>query len=397
MNELLQRAGELLDRMTEDRRWLHGHAETGLELPMTRDYVSRRLHEMGLEPRPCGRCGVIADVGRGERFVLLRADMDALPIAEEADVPFACPTGAMHACGHDLHAAMLLGAAQMLKEREHELPGRIRLMFEPGEEILSGAQDMINAGLLTGGEPVAAFMLHVLTSIALPVGTAIVSAPGVSAPAAAFFRIGVQGKGCHGAMPFDGVDPITVAAHIVLGLQQIQTRELAMSENAVMTLGMLQAGEGANVIPDRAEMAGSMRAFGDDTMAFMLRRAEEIACQTAQLFRATAEFSVTSGTPTLLNDAGLSTLGASALRSLLGAERALLSSDLGGDSRKSTGSEDFAAVTHAVPSLMIALAAGRPEDGHAYPAHHPMATFDESAMPTGAAALVTLALAALEK
>lgn len=397
MNELLARAGALLDRMTEDRRWLHGHAETGFELPMTRDYVCRRLREIGLEPRPCGRCGVIADVGRGERFVLLRADMDALPIVETADVPFACPSGAMHACGHDLHAAMLLGAAQLLKEREQELPGRIRLMFEPAEEILSGAQDMLSDGLLSGGEPVAAFMLHVLTNTALPVGTVVVSSPGVSAPAASFFRIGVQGKGCHGATPFAGVDPITVAAHIVLGLQQIQTRELAMSESAVMTLGMLQAGDSANVIPDRAEMAGSMRAFADDTMTFMLRRAEEIACQTAQIFRARADFTVTSSAPTLLNDAALSVLGASALRELLGPERALLSGELGGDSRKSTGSEDFAAVSHAVPSLMIALAAGRAEDGHAHPAHHPMTTFDESAMPTGAAALVTLALAALEK
>ena len=264
------------------------------------------------------------------------------------------------------------------------------------EEILSGAEETLCSGLLDGSEPVAAFMLHVLTNIDLPVGTAIVSAPGVSAPAAAFFRIGVQGKGCHGAMPHTGVDPISTAAHIVLGLQQLQTRELAMSDAAVLTLGMLQAGESANVIPDRAEMAGTLRAFDDGVMERLLRRTEEIARGTAQVFRAEAGFTVTSHTPTLLNAEAPSAMALTALQSLLGADRALRSDQLGGDGRKSTGSEDFAEISHAVPSVMIALAAGRPADGHCHPAHHPKTTFDEAALPTGAAAYAALALTALQ-
>ncbi len=396
MNDLLHRAEAMADRLTADRRWLHAHAETGFDLTETYRYVWNSLEEMGYAPRRCGRCGMVADVGAGERFVLLRADMDALPIREEADVACACMNDRMHACGHDMHTAMLLGAARLLKEQEAALPGRVRLMFQPAEEILSGAQDMLDGGLLEGGEPLAAFMLHVLTNLDLPVGTAIVSAPGVSAPAAAFFEIVIQGKGCHGAMPNTGVDPVTVAAHTVLNLQQIQTRELAMSENCVLTIGKLQAGESANVIPDTAHMAGTLRAFGDDTVAYMLRRTEEIAVQTAQLFRAEATFRITSHTPTLKNDARQSALALKALRELLGDGKALLSSDLGGEGRKSTGSEDFAAVSHAAPSVMIALAAGRPADGHDHPAHHPMTTFDESALPAGAAAYATLAVAALE-
>ena len=318
MQDLLKQVEAMVPQLTADRRWLHAHAETGFDLPETHRYVWEALTEMGLKPRRCGRSGIVADVGAGERLVLLRADMDALPIREEAAIPFACTEGRMHACGHDLHTAMLLGAARLLKAREAQLPGRVRLMFEPAEEILSGAEDMLQSGLLEGGEPAAAFMLHVLTNIDLPAGTAIVSAAGVSAPAAAFFRIGVQGKGCHGAMPHTGVDPLSTAAHIVLSLQQLHARELAMSDAAALTLGMLQAGEGANVIPDRAEMAGTIRAFDDGVMEMLLHRAEEIVRGTAAVFRARADFAVTSCAPTLLNAEGPCETAMTALRALLG-------------------------------------------------------------------------------
>ncbi len=395
MTDLLTRAEALAPQIENDRHWLHAHAETGFGLEETFAYVMKTLEQMGLHPKKCGRCGIFADIGTGDKTVLLRADMDALPIREEASLPFACENGCMHACGHDMHTSMLLGAARLLKERESELSGRVRLMFQPAEEILGGARDMLDDGLLEGVKPEAAFMIHVLTNMDLPVGTAIVSAPGVSAPAAAFFEIAIQGKGCHGAMPNTGVDPITVAAHTVLSLQQIQTRELAMSDNCVLSIGMLQAGDSANVIPDKALMQGTLRAFGDDTVAFMLRRAEEISVQTARLFRAEATFRVTSSTPTLLNGEEQSRQALTALQRLLGQDRALLSSQLGGDNRKSTGSEDFAEVSHAVPAVMVALAAGRPGEGHDHPAHHPMTTFDEKALPVGAAAYAAMAVEAL--
>ena len=394
--ELMQRAEDMAAQLREDRRWLHAHAETGFDLKETFAYVWRQLEGIGLSPRKCGRCGIVAEIGQGGRVVLFRADMDALEIREETDASWASQTGRMHACGHDLHTAMLLGAARLLKEREGSLPGRVRLMFQAAEEILGGAEDMLQDGLLTPEKPAAAFMIHVLTNIDLPTGTAIVSAPGVSAPAAAFFEIRFQGKGCHGAMPHTGVDPIPAAAHTVLALQQIQTRELPMGEPAVLTIGMLQAGQSANVLPDAAVMRGTLRAYDDETFAQMLRRAEEIAGQTAQVYRTGASFRVTSQTPTLLNDAALSCLAQTALRELLGDARALLSSDMPGCGVRSTGSEDFAAVSHAVPSVMVALAAGRPGDGHRFPAHHPRTTFDEAALPAGAAVYAALALRALE-
>lgn len=395
MNDLLAQMDSR--RLTADRRTLHAHAETGFDLQETFSYVWEQLTEAGLEPVKCGKCGITADIGQGERGVLLRADMDALAIREEADVPFACTGGCMHACGHDMHTAMLLEAARYFKRHETELPGRVRLMFQPAEELLLGAADMLADGLLDGAEVCAAFMIHVLTNIDLPAGTVIVSAPGVSAPAAGMFEISIQGKGCHGAMPHTGVDPVTIAAHTVLNLQQIQTRELSLAQPCALTIGMLQAGDAANIIPDRALMKGSLRAFDDETQTYLLRRVEEIARGTSALFHGSAEMRLTSSAPTLVNDARLSQEAVPALRALLGEERVLLSGDLGGDARKSSGSEDFANVSHAVPSLMVALAAGRPQEKYAYPAHHPRAMFDEAALPVGAVVYVQLALNVLKK
>jgi hippurate hydrolase len=290
---------------------------------------------------------------------------------------------------------MLLGAARLLKERESCLSGRVRLMFQPAEELLQGAQDMLDHGLLDGGTPSAAFMLHVLTGLDLPAGTAIVSAPGVSAPSAATFEVRIQGKGCHGAMPHTGVDPITTAAHIVLALQQIGTRELSLTQSAALTIGMLQAGDTANVIPDRAVLRGSMRAFDADTHDFILNRIREISGQTAAVFRAAADTEVLSACPTLLNDAELSGKALSALQRLLTPQRALLSSSLAGSGSRFSGSEDFASVSHAVPSVMVALAAGQTNQGYVHPAHHPQTRFDESVLPTGAAIYAALAMAAM--
>lgn len=383
-------------RVTEARRYLHAHAETGFDLHDTFSYVWNALVDMGLSPSKCGKCGIVADLGRGEKSVLLRADMDALSIREEANVPFASTNGCMHACGHDMHTAMLLEAARLLKARENDLGGRIRLMFQPAEEPLLGAADMLQNGLLDGIKPCAAFMIHVLTNIDLPTGTVIVSAHGVSAPAAGMFEIRIKGKGCHGAMPHTGVDPITIAAHTVLNLQQIQTRELSLTQRCALTIGMLQAGDTANVIPDSAVLRGSLRAFDEETHQYLIRRVEEIAVQTAAMFHGSAEVQRMGGAPTLINDKALSQSTLSALRTLLGDDKVLMSSDLGGDGAKSSGSEDFANVSHAVPSLMVALAAGNPKDGYNVPAHNPQTRFDESALSVGAAVYATMAVNALK-
>ncbi|MGN0779706.1 MAG: M20 family metallopeptidase [Aristaeellaceae bacterium] len=396
-NRLLTQAQAMQEQIRADRRYLHSHPETGFELEETFDYVWKALTDMGLEPQKCGRKGITALLGQGEKVVMLRADMDALPIREDTGLPFASDSGRMHACGHDMHTAMLLGAARLLKAREKELPGRVKLMFQPAEECFQGAADMMADGLLDNPRPDAAMMIHVMTGLPIPTGTVIVSAPGISAPAANMFEIRIQGKGCHGAMPHTGIDPVNVAAHTVLALQAINSRELSPSDNAALTIGMMQAGDTANVIPDKAVLRGSLRALDDESHQLIRQRLQEITEMTAKTFRATAELTFTSGCPTLLNDKELSGMAVRCLQELLGPGKALLSSQLGGGAAKSSGSEDFANVSHTVPSLMMALAAGAPDQGCGYPAHHPKTCFDEDALPVGAAVYAQVALTFLEE
>ena len=400
---LLREAEQLRETVLSERRTLHANAETGFDLTQTLAFVKKELTEMGLQPVDCGRAGVIALVGGkkpGKTF-LLRADMDALPIEEQADVPFASKNGRMHACGHDLHTAMLLGAARLLKAHEDEIAGTVKLMFQPAEEIFEGSHDMIEAGLLENPKVDAALMIHVMAGMPFAPGTVIVSGPGVSAPAADYFEIKVQGKGCHGSMPNTGVDPLTAAAHILIALQEIQARELALGDRAVLTVGTLHAGTAANAIPDTAVMGGSIRTFDEETRAYIKERLTQIAEGVAQSFRAEATVTFGSGCPTLVNDRDLAGCAEVYARELLGEGRAFsaaaLSAAGGGKSSKTAGSEDFAYVSQKVPSIMLALASGQPEKGYCYPQHHPMVKFDESVLPTGSAVYAYMALRWLEE
>lgn len=392
--QILQEAKALQEEIKSHRLWLHTHAETGFDLTETKPYVKSTLTEMGYTVQECGKAGLVTTVGKpGGKVLLLRADMDALPIAEEADVDFACKNGRMHACGHDMHTAMLLGAAKILKAHESELGGTVKLMFQPAEEIFEGSKDMIASGVLENPRPAAALMIHVAAGMPLPAGTVVVSAPGVSAPAADYFTIRVHGKGCHGSAPQNGIDPLTAAAHILIALQEIHARELSASDEAVLTIGTFHAGEAGNVIPDTATMGGTIRTYDEKTRAYLKERMTAIAKNVAEAFRASAEVSFGSGCPTLVNDKDLSEKVTGYLKDLLGANRAFTTAELnGGKPARGGGSEDFAYVSHEVPSLMLALAAGEPSKGYVYPQHHPKVKFDESVLSTGAAVFVDCAL-----
>lgn len=401
---LQEEAQKLHEIIVSNRRYLHTHPETGFDLKETVSYVKKELEDMGYEPIECGKAGLIAVAGgkKPGKVFLIRGDMDALPIKEEADVDFASDSGRMHACGHDMHTAMLLGAARLLKMHEDEIEGTIKLMFQPAEEIFEGSHDMIEAGVLKNPDVDAALMIHVMAGMPFEAGTVIVSAPGVSAPAADYFDIKVQGKGCHGSMPNAGVDPLNVAAHILIALQEINARELAMSEQAVLTIGTMNAGVAANVIPDTVNMGGSIRTFDEETRAFIKERMVEISEGIAKSFRAEAEVTFGSGCPTLVNDKDLSVCAEKYVKELLGQRKAFSVAQLNamsGDSKssKSAGSEDFAYVSQEVPSIMLALAAGQPDKGYCYPQHHPMVKFDESALAGGSAVYAYTALRWLEE
>ena len=401
---LMEEASKLQETLVSERRYLHSHAETGFELKDTIAFVKKELLKMGYEPKVCGKAGLVCLAGgkKPGRVFLIRGDMDALPIKEEADVEFASSNGRMHACGHDMHTTMMLGAARLLKEHEDEIEGTVKLMFQPAEEIFEGSNDMIEAGLLENPKVDAALMIHVMAGMPFAAGTVVVSAPGVSAPAADYFEITVRGKGCHGSMPNTGIDPLNAAAHILIALQEIHARELAMGDRAVLTVGTMNAGTAANVIPDTVVMGGSLRTFDEETRAYIKERMAEIAEGTAKAFRAEAEVTFGSGCPTLVNDPELSEAAANYVKELLGSGKAFSVEELnrmggGGKSSKTAGSEDFAYVSHKVPSIMLALAAGQPEKGYRYPQHHPMVKFDEEALAGGSAVYAYTAMRWLEE
>ena len=391
MTNLFTEAKNLMPELSRHRRWLHAHPGVAFDLGDTLAYVREELEKLGLSPIPCGRAGLTAAVGSGSPCILLRADMDALPIPEESGEPFASTNGAMHACGHDLHTAMLLGAAMLLKAHESELKGTVKLMFQPAEEIFEGAKDMIAAGVLEDPAPGAALMLHVTAAAPMPTGMVITMAPGVSAPAADYFTIRVQGRGCHGSTPHQGIDALTAAAHILLALQELHARELAPATEAVLTIGTIQGGTAPNAIADACELKGTIRTYDEQTRSLLKTRMAEISAAVAAAYRAGATVEFGSGAPTLNNDAALAGAVPGWLREILPRQMVLSAADLPGSTRGG-GSEDFAYISQQVPTLMMALAAGSPGDGYTHPLHHPRVRLDETAMPFGAAALAHAAL-----
>lgn len=389
---MLKEATDIQEQIKTDYEHLHACPEVGFELTKTRAYVKKRLLEMGYQPMDCGKAGIVATAGNPEtgKCFLLRADMDALHIKEEANVPYKSANGNMHACGHDAHTAMLLGAAKIIKYHEQELGGIVKFMFQPAEEILEGARDMIANGVLGQPKVDGAMMVHVMTGVPLKTGTIVVSTPGVSAPAADFFEIKIKGKGCHGSMPHMGVDPLTAAAHIIIALQEIQAREMSVFNKGALTIGALEGADVANAIPDAVILKGSMRAFDEDVRNHMKKRLTEIAENVARAFRAEAVVTYTSGAPTLVNDRELSEKTGIWLKETLGEDMVIRSQDMPGQS--GGGSEDFAYVSHEVPTIMVALAAGDSRDGYEHPLHHPQMRLDTKAFVYGVAALAEVAM-----
>jgi len=392
--DMLKMANEQFSLLERDYRYLHSHAEVGFDLAETVTYVEKQLKELGLTPQRCGKCGITATIGNPEsaHCVLLRADMDALPIEEQSGLDFCCTTGNMHACGHDAHTAMLIGAARLLKAEEENLNGCVKLMFQPAEEILEGAKNMIDSGVLEAPAPSVAFMLHVIPNLPLSAGTVIIPPAGEIAPSADFFTITITGKGCHGSSPAEGTDPLVCASNLLLALLEIPARELTPSQKAVLTIGSLCGGNTANAIPDKAVMKGTLRAFDENVRKIIRHRITEMTRSISTAYRTTADVVFDSGCPTLINSEELCSFAKAHLESFVGKEKYTTPAGQSASGGISTGgSEDFAYVSREVPSLMLALAAGEPQKGYNHSLHHPQVTFDTSALPYGSAVLAGLA------
>lgn len=394
---IYQEALNMKDRLIDIRMHLHQIPELGLHLPKTAAFVEEQLREMGYEPRRLGQCGLVATVGKpGGKCFLLRADMDALPMRELADVDFKAENGNMHACGHDLHTTTLLGAARLLKNHEHELEGLVKLMFQPAEETMDGGKMMIEAGVLENPKVDAAFAMHVFPNMPMEPGTILLTGVDSKFAAVDWFTIHITGKGAHGAQPHNGVDPLNVAAHIHLALQAINSREVDPAQPLVLTIGRMHGGDIANVIPQEAVLEGTLRTLSNEVRATARERMEAIITGTAAAFGAQARVEYGSGCPVLIQDPKLYAEIKEICGTLEGVT-VLDADEIGLPAGGGMGSEDFAYIAAQVPAIFPIIAAGRPEDGCVFPTHHPKVQFDNNALPAAAAAYAHIAMEWLKR
>ena len=380
MNKFMEQAIAIKDDIVEYRRVIHSNPEVGAELPKTKAYVMDKLREFGYEPEEICESGIVATIegSKPGKTFLLRADMDALPMAEATDCDFKATNGAMHSCGHDMHTAMLSGAAKLLKQNQDEIEGTVKLVFQPDEEGFTGAKKMIEAGVLQNPKVDAAMAMHVNSGTP---SNLVVCGLGTSIGGCNRFRIVVKGTGCHGALPETGVDPINIAAHIFLAIQEITSREIPATKPAVITIGKFVGGDAPNIIPNEVVMEGTIRTLEKELGEQIFSRMNDIVTSTAKMFRGEAELIELSSVPPLANNKELANEVTGYMKDIVG-EQGIFLFEGGG-----MGSEDFASYSYEVPSLYVILGAGAKNENPLYgvPMHNEKVVFNEDVLPTGAA------------
>lgn len=384
---LLSAGGLLLDDAIELRRRLHRQPELGLQLPKTQEAVLDALDDLPLEVTTgVSTTSVVAtlDGDRDGPTILLRGDMDALPMPEDTGLDYASRVdGAMHACGHDAHVAMLAGAARLLADRRADIAGRVVFMFQPGEEGFAGARSMLEEGLLAGDRrPSAAFAIHQTPNTAC----GMVSAKGGPQMASSdVLEIRITAEGGHASMPHLACDPIPVACEIAIAIHTMITRTIDAFDPAVVTIGKIRAGTTSNVIPETAYMLGTIRAVSEKTRRKVWDNLRRLADGIAAAHGATAELSVVEGYPVTVNDDGWATTALAVAEQTLGT---------GSTSRLAApvmGAEDFSYVLNEVPGAMVFLGT-HPGGKHPAPNHSNRMVIDESAMASGIALYAAVAL-----
>lgn len=388
MDAILAEAREIQQWIIDIRRTLHRHPELQYEEILTSRLVQDVLGELGISFQAgIAETGVLASVGKGDLCVALRADMDALPIHEEADVEFRSEVdGKMHACGHDCHTAMLLGAARLLKQHEAELPGTIKLLFQPAEEGGAGGKRMREAGVLSDPEVRRIFGLHVWP---LADSGHITSRTGTFLAASSILEITVRGVGGHAAMPHLAIDPVVAAAKIVTELQTVISRELDPLDAGVISVTRLRGGEAHNVIPSETTLGGTVRALSVERLLQLHERIREIAQLTAQAHRCEAEVTFPGNAyPPTVNDSECWQLAQEIGGEILGKSQV-------SESPPIMGGEDFAFYTEQVPGCFVGLGMRNPTIGAEYAVHHPKFKMDEETLPIGTALHVGFALRSL--
>jgi amidohydrolase len=393
IGDLLDAARAIQHDVIAVRRRIHRHPEIGTNLPETQEAVVDELERLGIDGRrgtALSSVTAVIEGGRPGPTVLLRADMDALPLHEDTGLDFASEIdGAMHACGHDTHVAMLLGAARLLNDRRAELPGKVILMFQPGEEGYGGAQTMIDEGLLEAAGPDAgptgAMAIHISTRY--PSGE-IHLRPGPEMASTDTIRITVRGRGGHASAPHTSVDPITVAAEIVLGLQTMVTRRVDVFDPAVVTIAQIQGGTTNNIIPESVFLFGTIRTVSDERRAAVRDGVKQVAEGIAAAHGASAEVDLEAGYPVTINDPAYTAFVTDTARDLVGEGRVHeLKAPI-------MGAEDFSYVLQQVPGAMAFLGGTPPGiDPEMGPQNHSnLVVFDEDALAIGVALYAAVAI-----
>ena len=393
--DLLTDAGRVLPDAVELRHAIHHHPELGLILPRTQAAVVEALGDLDLDVRTGDAVSsVVADLHGGAAggdgpVILLRADMDALPMPEDTGLPYSSEIdGAMHACGHDAHVAMLVGAARLLAERRADLRGTVRFMFQPGEEGFHGARHMIDEGLLDAPNVNAAFALHVAPN--LPSGS-ISTRRGALMASADVIDIVVTGKGGHASSPYLANDPMPVAAEIVQALQVMVTRRINAFDPVVVTITKMTAGTTSNVIPESVHLLGTLRAVSESGRSVATAGIKRVATSIAQAHEMQAEVAIVPGYPVTVNDDGFAKFA-------LGVGRDLVGDDLVLDMpTPAMGAEDFSYVLQQRPGALAFLGVcpegERPKRAHS--CHSNRMVIDENGMRTGIAMHTAVALSYL--
>jgi len=394
---LREEAAGIAGEIAELRHSIHREPEIGLDLPKTQAKVLAALDGLPLEVSTGQGLSSVTAVLRGGRpgpVVLLRGDMDALPVTEETHLSYASVIpGAMHACGHDLHTAMLAGAARLLSARQADLPGTVIFMFQPGEEGYAGARHMINEGVLdaAGERPVAAYALHV-TSNRLPCGV-FSTRGGPMLAAADQIRVTVRGRGGHASTPHRAADPIPAACEMVTALQTLVTRHFDVFDPVVITVGSFHAGTVDNVIPDEATFLATARSFSRESRSALAELVPRLIGDIARAHGLTAEADYSREYPVTVNDAGEAAFAGQVITGVFGSER--------GEAAPFplTGAEDFSFVLEEVPGAFVMLGACPPgPDPETAPTNHSaVAVFDDAALADGTALYAELALRRLAR
>lgn len=387
------------EQIIKDRRYLHQNPEIGFDLPNTQRYIQQRLDEIGIEHKPCGvvppevrekyaragfpeqvNCtGVVATIGQGSPCILLRADMDALPIEEEVESEFkSTKPGLMHACGHDSHVAMLLGAAQLLKNHEAELQGTVKLFFQPGEEWGYGSKLMIDDGALENPKVDAAFGIHIMPD--QQAGTLSVS-KGTLTQAMDSYIVDIKGYGGHSSQPHKTIDANMIMNQLYTSLNLLFTREAAPNQHVTFSVGAMSGGTVTNVIPEKAVLSGNMRSYDQETRDHLCQRIPEMIDHVVKAWR--GEYSTTEfHTPTTYNNPEFVDEITSFLEEVVGIENVV-------DNGQMSGSEDFSYISQQVPSAFVVLGTGK--EGEA-PVHNPRMQQNEDIFKYGAALHANVAI-----